>query len=96
MFAKVDGAITAFLVERDDPGVVAGRKEAKLGLRASHTGSLVLEDARIPADRLLGEEGQGFAIAMDFFEASRPQVGGIRGRHRAGGVRVRDRVRARA
>ena len=56
------------------PASSAGRKEAKLGLRASYTGSLVLDDARIPADRLLGEEGQGFAIAMDFFEASRPQV----------------------
>jgi alkylation response protein AidB-like acyl-CoA dehydrogenase len=74
VFAKVDGAITAFLLEEGDPGVSAGRKEAKLGLRASYTGSLVLEDARIPADRLLGDEGQGFAIAMDFFEASRPQV----------------------
>jgi acyl-CoA dehydrogenase len=74
VFAKLDGAITAFLVEQDDPGVAAGRKETKLGLRASHTGSLLLEGARIPADRLLGEEGQGFAIAMDFFEASRPQV----------------------
>ncbi len=75
VFAKLDGAITAFLLEEGDPGVSAGRKEAKLGLRASYTGSLVLDDARIPADRLLGEEGQGFAIAMDFFEASRPQVG---------------------
>jgi alkylation response protein AidB-like acyl-CoA dehydrogenase len=73
-FAKVEGAISAFLLERGDPGVVAGRKEDKLGLRASHTGSIVLEDARIPAGRLLGEEGQGFAIAMNFFEASRPQV----------------------
>ena len=74
VFAKLDGAITAFLVEQDDPGVAAGRMEAKLGLRASYTGSLVLDDAQIPTDRLLGEEGQGFAIAMDFFEASRPQV----------------------
>jgi alkylation response protein AidB-like acyl-CoA dehydrogenase len=74
VFAKLDGAITAFLVEQDDPGVAAGRKETKLGLRASYTGSLVLDDAQIPSDRLLGEEGQGFAIAMDFFEASRPQV----------------------
>ncbi len=74
MFAKLDGSITAFLLERGDPGVVRARKEDKLGLRASYTGSIVLEDARIPADRLLGEEGQGFAIAMDFFEASRPQV----------------------
>ena len=66
--------MSAFMVERDDPGVHAGRKEAKLGLRASYTGSLVLEEARVPADRLLGEEGRGFDVAMDFFEASRPQV----------------------
>ena len=74
VFAKLDGAITAFAVERDDPGVHAGRKERKLGLRASYTGSLVLDGARIPADRLIGAEGQGFEIALDFFQASRPQV----------------------
>jgi len=74
VFAKVDGAITAFLLERGDAGVVAGRKEDKLGLRANYTGSILLEDARIPVERRLGEEGQGLALAMDFFEASRPQV----------------------
>ena len=74
VFAKVDGGITAFMLEAGDPGVSTGRKELKLGLRASHTGSILLEDARIPADRLIGEEGQGFLIAMDFFEHSRPQV----------------------
>ena len=74
VFAKLDGAMTAFLVERDDPGAAPGRKERKLGLRASYTGSLVLDDARVPADRLVGEEGQGFAVALDFFQASRPQV----------------------
>jgi acyl-CoA dehydrogenase len=74
VFAKLDGAMTAFLVERDDPGVLAGRKERKVGLRASYTGSLVLDGARIPADRLVGGEGEGFAIALDFFQASRPQV----------------------
>jgi alkylation response protein AidB-like acyl-CoA dehydrogenase len=74
VFAKLDGAITAFLLEAGDPGLGAGRKEPKLGLRASRTGSILLEDARIPADRLLGEEGEGFAIAMDFFLHSRPQV----------------------
>src|SRR5207302_1890980 len=73
-FAKLDGALTAFLLEKGDPGVNAGRKERKLGLRASYTGSIVLEEARIPGDRLLGEEGQGFLVAMDFFEVSRPQV----------------------
>jgi alkylation response protein AidB-like acyl-CoA dehydrogenase len=74
VFAKVDGGMTAFILEAGDPGVSAGRKEDKLGLRASYTGSIVLDDARIPAERRLGEEGQGLQIAMDFFEASRPQV----------------------
>ena len=74
VFAKLDGAVTAFLVERGDAGVLAGRVERKLGLRASHTGSLVLDNARVPADRLLGDEGQGLEIALDFFQASRPQV----------------------
>jgi alkylation response protein AidB-like acyl-CoA dehydrogenase len=74
VFAKLDGEISAFLVEGGDPGVAAGREERKVGLRASHTGSIVLDQARIPTDRLLGEEGQGFEIALDFFQASRPQV----------------------
>jgi alkylation response protein AidB-like acyl-CoA dehydrogenase len=74
VFARLEGSITAFLLEKDDPGVKAGRKERKLGLRASYTGSIVLDDARIPADRILGEQGQGFLVAMDFFEVSRPQV----------------------
>jgi alkylation response protein AidB-like acyl-CoA dehydrogenase len=74
VFAQAEAGMTAFLVEKGDPGVTAGRKERKLGLRASYTGSIVLDDARLPADRLLGEEGQGFLVAMDFFEVSRPQV----------------------
>lgn len=74
VFAKLDGAITAFIVERGDERVTAGRTERKVGLRASHTGSILFDDARIPADRLVGEEGQGFEIALDFFQASRPQV----------------------
>ena len=74
VFAKLDGAVTAFMIEAGDPGVGTGRKELKLGLRASHTGSILLDDARIPADRLVGEEGQGLAIALDFFMHSRPQV----------------------
>jgi alkylation response protein AidB-like acyl-CoA dehydrogenase len=74
VFAKVDGEITAFLVEAGDAGVSAGRVERKVGLRASHTGSLVLDGAHIPVERRLGDEGQGFEIALDFFQASRPQV----------------------
>ena len=74
VFAKLDGAITAFVVEPDDPGVRAGREERKLGLRASYTGSLILDEASFPKDRVVGAEGQGFDIALDFFQASRPQV----------------------
>ena len=74
VFAKLDGAITAFLVEAGDPGVTPGRKEPKLGLRASYTGSILLDDARVATGRILGDEGEGFAIAMDFFMHSRPQV----------------------
>ncbi|HSL63837.1 MAG TPA: acyl-CoA dehydrogenase family protein [Gaiellaceae bacterium] len=74
VFAKLDGAVTAFLLEAGDPGVHPGRKERKLGLRASYTGSIVLDGARVPADRLLGEQGDGFRIAMDFFMHSRPGV----------------------
>jgi alkylation response protein AidB-like acyl-CoA dehydrogenase len=74
VFAKVDGEITAFLVEAGDAGVSSGRVERKVGLRASHTGSLVLAGAHIPVERRLGDEGQGFEIALDFFQASRPQV----------------------
>jgi alkylation response protein AidB-like acyl-CoA dehydrogenase len=74
VFAKVEDALTAFIIERNDPGVAPGRVERKLGLRASHTGSVVLDGARIPKDRRIGEEGQGFEIAFDFFHASRPQV----------------------
>jgi acyl-CoA dehydrogenase len=72
VFAKLDGEITAFLLERDE--ATPGRVERKLGLRASHTGSVVLEDVRIPVERRLGAEGQGFEIALDFFQVSRPQV----------------------
>jgi alkylation response protein AidB-like acyl-CoA dehydrogenase len=74
VFAKLAGEITAFVVERNDPGVRPGREERKLGLRASYTGSLILDAARIPRDRLVGQEGQGFEIGLDFFHASRPQV----------------------
>lgn len=72
--AKLDGQPTAFVLESGDSGITTGSPEDKLGLRASHTGSIVLSGARIPADRLLGDEGGGFLVAMDFFERSRPQV----------------------
>jgi alkylation response protein AidB-like acyl-CoA dehydrogenase len=63
--------ISSFIVELDTPGVRVGKKENKLGMRASDTCTLVLEDCRIPADRLLGAEGAGFVNSMKILDGGR-------------------------
>ena len=63
--------ITGFLVSSEDPGFRVGAPEDKMGLRASKTASVFLEDVRVPASRRLGEEGQGFTIAMKTLDHSR-------------------------
>ena len=63
--------ITAFLVSSDDEGVRVGAPEDKMGLRASKTASIFLEDVRVPEDRRLGSEGEGFTIAMTTLDHSR-------------------------
>jgi len=70
-----DKGISAFLVMRDDPGVAFGRKEDKLGIRGSPTREVILTEARIPADRLIGREGEGFKIALRTLDHSRPLIG---------------------
>lgn len=67
--------ISAFLVLREDPGVSFGREEDKMGIRGVPTREVILEEARIPADRLIGREGQGFEIAMRTLDHSRPVIG---------------------
>ncbi len=67
--------ITAFVVERDTPGFAIGKKENKLGLRASSTTELIFEDCRIPAENLLGGEGNGFKIAMSTLDGGRIGIG---------------------
>jgi alkylation response protein AidB-like acyl-CoA dehydrogenase len=67
-------AISAFLVMRDDPGVSFGRKEEKMGIRGSPTREVILDGARIPADRLIGEEGKGFTYALKTLDYSRPAI----------------------
>jgi alkylation response protein AidB-like acyl-CoA dehydrogenase len=66
--------VSAFLVMRDDLGVSFGRKENKMGIRGSPTREVICEATRIPADRLIGEEGQGFAYAMRTLDYSRPAI----------------------
>ncbi len=68
---KKHKGITAFIVEADTPGFVRGKKEPKLGIRASSTSELVFEDCRVPAANRLGEEGEGFKIAMTVLDAGR-------------------------
>ncbi len=63
--------ITAFLVERQMPGVGIGKKERKLGIKASPTVEITLENVRVPASNLLGELGRGFTIALDTLDGGR-------------------------
>ncbi len=79
VFAKTEPAgghhgITAFVVERDRPGLTIGKVEHKMGLRGSPTGEIVLEDVTLPADNLIGEEGRGFYYALEALDSSRPVV----------------------
>jgi len=80
VFATVDPkagykGITAFLVERDDPGFSLGKREDKLGIRASSTCEILFEDCRIPAGRVLGEIGAGYKIAIQTLNEGRIGIG---------------------
>src|SRR5438552_1523469 len=63
--------ISAFIVERGTPGMTPGKKEEKLGMRASETSEVLFENCRIPADQLLGVEGEGFTNTMQVLDAGR-------------------------
>ena len=67
--------ITAFIVERDMPGVTTGDIHGKLGVRAGSTGWVNMEDVEVPAENVLGEEGEGFKIAMTCLDNGRYTVG---------------------
>jgi alkylation response protein AidB-like acyl-CoA dehydrogenase len=68
---KKHRGITAFLIEADRPGFVRGKKEPKLGIRASATSEILYEDYRVPVENRIGEEGEGFKIAMAVLDAGR-------------------------
>ena len=69
--------ISAFFVPFDRPGVSPGKKENKLGMRASDTSSLVLEDCRVPESHLLGSEGEGFVQAMKVLDGGRISIAAL-------------------
>jgi acyl-CoA dehydrogenase len=70
-------AMAAFIVERDQKGVRIGKHEDKLGQRASDTAPILLEDVHIPASQVLAVPGQGFKLAMETFNQTRPEIGAI-------------------
>jgi alkylation response protein AidB-like acyl-CoA dehydrogenase len=80
VFATIDPqagyrGITAFLVERDTPGFTVGKKEDKLGIRASSTCELILEDCRVAAANVLGEAGKGYKVAIETLNEGRIGIG---------------------
>ena len=79
MTDKAKGArgASAFIVEKSDPGVSFGKKEQKMGIRASVTREIALEDVRIPKDRVLGREGMGFILTMRTLDLARPGAGSL-------------------
>ena len=82
VFATVDPSkrakgVTAFLVEKGTPGFEVGKKERKMGIRASPTVALHFSDCAIPADQRLGAEGDGFKIAMATLDRTRPATGAM-------------------
>ena len=76
MFATTDKAakhrgVSAFLVAKDTPGFSLGKKEDKLGIRASSTAQLFFENCRVPVANLLGQLGEGFKVAMSTLDGGR-------------------------
>jgi alkylation response protein AidB-like acyl-CoA dehydrogenase len=72
LFAKVDGEhFTAFLVERDSPGLSTGREEHKLGIKGSSTRRVILEDVPVPVENVLGEVGRGHVVALNILNMGR-------------------------
>jgi alkylation response protein AidB-like acyl-CoA dehydrogenase len=78
VFAQVDGdQFTAFIVEKGFPGVSAGKEEHKMGLHGSSTTPIILQDAKVPGDNVLGEIGRGHKVALNTLNFGRFKLGGM-------------------
>ena len=72
---KCARGISAFIIEKGSPGLSTRKQEGKMGMRASSTAEIFFEDCQVPASNLVGEEEQGFSVAMQILDASRPIIG---------------------
>ena len=88
--------ISAFIVEHGTPGMRAGKKENKLGMRASDTSEVSFEDCRVPADQLLGDEGQGFINTLQVLDAGRIGIAALSVGLAQGAYEAALQLRARA
>lgn len=77
VFAKTDKGITAFVVDKDTPGFEIGKLEKKMGLKGSPTAQIYIENCKVPVENRIGEEGEGWIIAMKTFDKSRPTIGAL-------------------
>ena len=75
--SKKHHGISAFIIEQGTPGFRPGKKETKLGLRASDTSEVVFTDCRVPADNLLGEEGEGFVNSLQILDGGRISIASL-------------------
>ncbi len=80
VFANIDPAkgyrgITAFVIERNTPGFAVGKREDKLGIRASSTCELIIDDCHVPLNRVLGEPGKGYKVALETLNEGRIGIG---------------------
>jgi alkylation response protein AidB-like acyl-CoA dehydrogenase len=75
--ARGNKGISAFIVELDNPGIRVGKKENKLGMRASDTCTLVMEDCRVPAGNLLGQPGSGWVDSMKILDGGRISIAAL-------------------
>lgn len=77
VFAKTDKGITTFVVDKNTPGFVIGKLEKKMGLKGSPTAQIYIENCKVPVENRVGEEGEGWIIAMKTFDKSRPTIGAL-------------------
>jgi alkylation response protein AidB-like acyl-CoA dehydrogenase len=75
--AGAQHGISAFIIEKDTPGFRCGKKENKLGLRASATGEVIFENCRLPASQLLGKEGEGFVDSLKILDGGRVSIAAL-------------------